>query len=182
MTTSILAKWTVNDYHQMIEAGILAERRVELLAGEIVEMSPEKPIHSITNVKLAEHLRGLLGSRAKIWEAHPITLPDSEPEPDIAVVRSPFERYNARHPYPEDIYLIIEIANTTLAKDLEEKKPIYARAGLAEYWVIDLRGRKVKVFRQPEGNSYLNEAEITEGAISPLAFPEVSLEFERIFS
>ncbi|MGH2412945.1 MAG: Uma2 family endonuclease, partial [Microcystaceae cyanobacterium] len=82
-----LAKWTVEDYHRMIEAGVLADRRVELIAGEIVEMAPEGPLHKYVTDTSAEYLRSLLQGKAKIYEAHPITLPDSEPEPDIAVVR-----------------------------------------------------------------------------------------------
>ena len=164
----------------MIEAGILAERRVELIAGDIVEVSPEKPLHAHIGRELNYYLQSLLGQRAKVSEAHPVTLSDSEPEPDIAVVR--WQTYRERHPHAEDIYFLIEVADTTLAKDLDDKKKVYARAGIVEYWVIDVQGRKVKVFRQPEGNSYASETEFSQGSISPIAFPDVSLEVRRIFS
>ncbi len=84
-----LAKWSIEDYHQMIAAGILSERHVELLEGQIIEMSPEGPKHRNINDSIAEYLREKLRDRAKIYEAHPVSLPNSEPEPDIAVVRLP---------------------------------------------------------------------------------------------
>ena len=120
MTT--LAKWTVEDYHLMIESGVLTNRSVELLEGEIIEMSPEGPLHRFTSDAVAEYLRELLRAQAKVFEAHPITLSNSEPEPDIALVRLPNTNYLTRHPYPEDIYWLIEISNTTLEEDLGRKK------------------------------------------------------------
>ncbi len=107
---TILAKWSVEDYHLMIESGVLNNRSVELLEGEIIEMSPEGPLHSATNDNAAEYLRELLRGTARIREAHPITLISSEPEPDIAVVRLTNTNYTDRHPYPEDIYWLVEIA------------------------------------------------------------------------
>ena len=122
---TILAKWSVDDYHLMIESGVLNNRSVELLEGEIIEMSPEGPLHSSTNDNVAEYLRELLRGLARIREAHPITLRSSEPEPDIAVVRLSKTNYSDRHPYPEDIYWLVEISYTTLEEDLGRKKRIY---------------------------------------------------------
>ncbi len=133
-----VAKWSVEDYHKMIEAGILSDRPVELISGEILEMSPEDPFHHYFNSSIVKYLRSLLGTQAVISEGHPITLVDSEPEPDIAIVRSPFSLYLNHHPYPEDIYWLIEISNTSLSKNLGAKKTIYASANIQEYWVIDL--------------------------------------------
>ncbi len=84
-----LTKWSLSDYHQMIDTGILDDRRVEFILGEIIEMSPEKPLHCSINHQGATYLRSLLKQNAVVREAHPITLSDSEPEPDIAIVRSP---------------------------------------------------------------------------------------------
>ena len=170
-----LFKWSVEDYHRMIEAGILSERHVELIEGEIWEVSPEGPLHRFINDRAAEHLRKLLKGLAKVFEAHPITLVNSEPEPDIAVVRLPDTAYLTRHPQPEDIYWLIEIADTTLADDLGKKKKAYARAGISEYWVIDVQARKIKVFRQPERDDYSTEQEVSQGNIVPLAFSEVEI-------
>jgi len=99
-----LAKWTTAEYHQMIATGILAERKVELLAEEIAEKAPEGPYHTFYGEELADYLRSRLTGKASIGEGRPITLTDSEPEPDIAVVRSPRERYRDRHPGAEDIF------------------------------------------------------------------------------
>ena len=144
-----LYKWTVEDYHQIIESGVLEDKSVELLDGEIVTMSPEKPIHSSRIDTVADYLRDLLRGKAKIREAHPITLDNSEPEPDIAIVRFDDNNYASRHPYPQDIYWLVEVSNSTLVKaeqcglggfpheqlfqeDLEEKPITYARNGIAE--------------------------------------------------
>jgi Uma2 family endonuclease len=125
--TLVTAKWSVPEYRQMIATGLLDERQVELIAGEIIEMSPEGPEHSFTCDSLGEYLRQQLQGRAKIREAHPISLIDSEPEPDIAIVKLPASQYRDRHPQPADIHWLIEIANSTLTKDLGPKKELSSR-------------------------------------------------------
>ncbi|WP_107666453.1 Uma2 family endonuclease [Cyanothece sp. BG0011] len=175
-----LAKWSVEDYHKMIEAGILDGCPVELMAGKILQMSPEGPLHHYINLSIAEYLRSLLGKKAVISEAHPITLIDSEPEPDIAVVRSPSTLYFDHHPYPEDIYWLIEIADSTLSKDLGIKKTIYANANIQEYWVIALTSKTLKVFQNPKENDYKIKKDYQTGIISPLSFPEINLSIETL--
>jgi Uma2 family endonuclease len=181
-STKILAKWSLDDYHRMIEAGILDDRKVELLLGEIVEMTPESPFHRVYGEGLAYYLRTRLKDRAWVSEARPITLADSEPEPDIAIVRLPWFQYSQHHPYSEDIFLLIEISDSTLSKDLNEKKQLYAQAGILEYWVVDVKAKKVFVFQQPEGNNYRIQLEYTTGNIAPLAFPDVEIQVEKIFN
>jgi Uma2 family endonuclease len=157
----IIAKWTLQNYHQMIEAGILDNRKVELLRGEIIEMSPEGGSHSFHSRETGEYLRQLLGNRAKISEAHPITLRNnSEPEPDIAIVRTPASLYRDRHPQPDDIYWSIEISNSTLVKDLGLKKDIYAEAGIPKYWGMDLSRSVLVVFRDLTALGYRSETQI----------------------
>lgn len=177
-----LAKWSVEDYHRMIRADILAERRVELLSGEIVEMTPESPFHRVYGEGLAHYLRTRLQGRAWISEARPITLADSEPEPDIAVVRLPWFQYARHHPYSEDIFWLVEISDSTLNKDLNDKQRIYAEAGILEYWVVDVKAKTVVVFRQPQASNYLVRLKYERGTISPLAFPDVDVPIEKIFS
>jgi Uma2 family endonuclease len=121
---STLTKWSLADYHKMIETGILNERRVELIGGEIIEMSPEAPIRTNIIYVGVIYLRSLLGEKAIVREAHPITLDDSEPEPDLAIVRSPHPLYLTHHPHAQDIYWLIEIADTSLEKDLGIKKKL----------------------------------------------------------
>lgn len=179
----ILAKWSIDDYHRMIDAGILNDRNVELLSGEIVESGvPESPFHTVYGEGLANYLRTRLKDRAWVSEARPITLPDSEPEPDIAVVRLPWFQYSQHHPYSEDIFWLIEISDSTLSKDLNQKKQLYAQASILEYWVVDVKAKTVIVFREPEGISYRIELEYSTGKISPLAFPDVEIPIEKIFN
>lgn len=180
--TLITAKWSLNDYHQMIESGLLAERSLELINGEIIEMSPEGIAHSFYCRGTAKYLCSLLGNRAEISEAHPITLPnDSEPEPDIAIVRTPDTLYQTHHPFPEDIFWLIEIANTTLVKDLGVKRDIYAFAGIPEYWVMNLQTLELVVFRDPIDNEYRSKICLSSGTISSLAFPEIPIDISRLF-
>ena len=180
--TLTTAKWSLDDYHQMIESGLLDDRSLELINGEIIQMSPEGVVHSFYCRGTAKYLRSLLGDRAEISEAHPITLPnDSEPEPDIAIVRNPDTLYQTRHPFPEDILWLIEIANTTLVKDLGVKRDIYALAGIPEYWVMNLQTLELVVFRDLIDNEYRSEICLSSGTISPLAFPDLSIDISLLF-
>jgi Uma2 family endonuclease len=175
-----LTQWTVDDYHRMIEAGILNGRSVELLSGDIIEMSPESPTHRFVNNRGVKYLRSVLGKQAEVLEAHPITLADSEPEPDIAIVRYPDSLYLHRHPYPADVYWLIEIADSTLKKDLGLKKNLYARANIPEYWVIDLKGKNLTVFQNPLAENYQLTQTYQEGLIYPLAFPAIAIDVKNL--
>ena len=180
MSTAI--KWSIDDYHLMIKSGVLNNRVCELIEGEIIEVSPESPLHRFTNDSVAEYLREQFAGLAKIFESHPITLDNSEPEPDIAIVRLPNTNYLNRHPYPEDIYWLIEISNTTLEDDLNRKKRIYANAGINEYWIIDLKNTELIVFREPSQNDYKTRVTFNNGAIAPVFFPNIQLNVERMLS
>lgn len=176
-------KWTIDDYHRIVDSGVLADRSVELLNGEIVVMPPEGPPHAAYSQEGADYLRSLLGSRAKIREAKPITLPgsNSEPEPDIAiVVPHPVEVYLQHHPYPEDIFWLIEFSQSSLAKDMEVKSQIYAAAGIAEYWVINLRTLRLVIFRSPVDGKYKLQQMLETESIAPLAFPDISIAVSRL--
>lgn len=177
-----LVKWTVDDYHSMIAAGILKDRQVELLAGDIYEMTPEGPPHTFYGGSLADFFRLSLGNRALVREAHPITLEDSEPEPDIAIVRGGWANYRLRHPRAEEIYLVVEISESSLVKDLEQKKLIYATAGIVEYWVLNLAKLQLIVFRHPQASSYLSRQELTGGEIAPMMFPDVKISLTQLFA
>ena len=177
------AKWSLLEYHQMIESGLLQNRQVELIYGEIIEMSPEGAPHSSFCSEVSEYLRRVLGNLAKVREAHPITLSDnSEPEPDLALVRNRSTRYRDRHPYPEDIFWLIEISDSTLAKDLGIKKDLYASAGIAEYWVINLQESVLIVFSDPTAAGYQSTTSFTSGMISPGAFPDISIDVQQLLT
>ncbi|MBD2302527.1 Uma2 family endonuclease [Nostoc sp. FACHB-87] len=175
-----LAKWSVDDYHCMIQAGILRDRHVELLAGEIVEMSPETPIHYSTAKRGAKYLENLLTGQADIRFNGPITLSNSEPEPDIAIVRLPESNYSDRHPAPDDIFFIIEVAHTSLKKDLELKTSLYADANIPEYWILSLSTKEIIVFRYPQNGQYTSVETIAEGTITPLAFPDIQVSVKQL--
>lgn len=181
--TIIAAKWTIDEYHQMISADVLCSRKVELLKGEIVEMSPEGEPHAYCSDEAGEYLARLLGNLAKIRQAKPITLPnDSEPEPDIAIVQRLGREYREHHPYPENIFWLIEYSNSSLEKDLEIKSKIYAEAGIQEYWVVNLKKLYLVVFREPLDGQYATKFTATAGIIQPLAFPDVEVAVAEIIN
>ncbi len=106
----------------------------------------------------------------------------SEPEPDIALVRIEPRNYIERHPIPSEIFLIIEVADTTLNFDRKVKAAIYARSGIADYWIVDVNGERVFVFRRPDSEKYLEKTVFEKnGALNPLAFPETAIDFCRFF-
>jgi Uma2 family endonuclease len=178
------AKWSLEDYHRMIEAGLLDDRPVELLNGEIVEMTPEREPHANSSSEAGDYLRDLLGSRAKVREGHPITIPssNSEPEPDLAIVRRRDEGYRDHHPYPGDIFWLVEFSNSSLKKDLDPKAKAYAAAGIAEYWVVNLKAMELVVMRDPVEGEYRSQVTWWENTISPLTFADVSVSVSRMLS
>jgi Uma2 family endonuclease len=134
---TITRLFTQDEYHRMTEVGIFgAEERVELLEGQIISMAAKNPPHSATNMCAAEYLKTLLSGLALIRIQDPINLNAySEPEPDIAVVRINPRFYVDSHPTPNDIFLLIEISDTTLERDRKQKAFAYAKAGIADYWI-----------------------------------------------
>jgi Uma2 family endonuclease len=181
--TITLAKWSIEDYHRILNAGVFDNQSVELLKGEIINMPPEGESHAYFSSTAAEYLMQLLSDRALIRSAKPITLPnDSEPEPDIAIVKRLGREYLEHHPYPQNIFWLIEYSDSTLEKDLDLKTKVYAEVGIPEYWVVNLRKRQVVVFRDPEDSDYLSKFTISEGTINPLTFPEVCVSVESIVS
>jgi Uma2 family endonuclease len=175
------AKFSVKDYHRLVETGIFGDRQIELLEGNLIELSPETPDHANRNHKLHKYLLARFDGLADVRSAHPITLESSEPQPDIVLARLPDSLYDQRHPQPQDIDLIIEISLSTLNYDLNEKKRIYAKSGIKEYWIADLKHRCLIVFRNPIGSDYLYRTELPSGILFPAAFPQVQLEIDRFF-
>jgi Uma2 family endonuclease len=181
--TLTTAKWTLDEYHRLIEGGFLDDKQVELLNGEIVEMAPEGIPHASLSSDAADYLRALLGDRAKVREGKPITLPNnSEPEPDIAIVRMPSSIYRSHHPYPEDIFWLIEFSDSSLTKDLQVKTKTYANAGIQEYWVLNLKEMKLIAFQSPSSEGYQSEQTFTQGSIQPIAFPDISVSMQQLLS
>jgi Uma2 family endonuclease len=179
-----LKYWTVQDYHRMSDLGILdPNERTELIAGQIVVMTAKGTPHVLTLRILANVLENALGDRSVFVSTQdPIRLDNfSEPEPDLALVKGTILDYAEHHPAPEDIYLVIEVADSTLKQDCEVKDKLYARANIAEYWVIDIKNRQVRIFRDPNPTGYGSQLMLTEThSVSPLAFPEIVLSIDSI--
>lgn len=184
MTITPLRLWTVDEYHQMIEAGILTtEDKVELLEGEIIQVNPQRSPHAATIQYASDNIRKLLAGKVIIRVQLPITLrPNSEPEPDIAVVRIDSRSYFDNHPIPDDIFLLIEVADTTLTTDRKRKSVIYAQAEISEYWVLDIQNRQVYAFRELREGCYQEETILSEETtLSPITFPDVSVSLRQLF-
>lgn len=175
-----LTKWSVADYQHMRDLGILDRRRCELINGEIWDMAPEGEFHRFVNHRGVTYLREMMKGKAEVFEAHPITLADSEPQLDIAIVRLPDTRYLKHHPYPDDIYWLVEVADTTLTYDLDIKRTLYRSAGIREYWVIDVAKRQLTVFRDLQNGHFLTQTTINNGIIHPVAFPDVAIEVHQL--
>ena len=161
--TLTATKWSLDDYHRMIEAGILCDRPVELLNGAIIDMSPEGEPHASISTDAGEYLMQVLGDLAQVRSAKPITLPSStsEPEPDLAIVQRLGREYPQHHPYPENIFWVIEYSNTSLSKDQETKSQIYADAEIQEYWIVNLKTSAVIVYRNPVNGVYQSQGHRT---------------------
>jgi Uma2 family endonuclease len=178
-----LKYWTVQDYHQMSELGILdPNERTELIAGQIVLMTAKGTPHVVTLQLLASHLQEQIGGIALIRTQDPIRLDNfSEPEPDLAIVKGTILDYAQQHPNPEDVYLVVEVADSTLKQDCEVKDKLYARSSIPEYWVVDIKNRQVQIFRNPTPTGYTSQLILTEvHSVSPLAFPEIVLSIGSI--
>jgi Uma2 family endonuclease len=147
-------RFTVAEYHKLIELGILTENdNLELLDGYMVEKMPHDPIHDGTLQKVNRRVLRILPAG---WEARvqmAITLSASEPEPDLAVVRESVDGYMSRHPEPGDFGIVVEVSNTSLDSDRDDKIPIYARDGIPVYWIVNLVDRQIEVHEQPSGPS-----------------------------
>ncbi|MGB0564774.1 MAG: Uma2 family endonuclease [Spirulinaceae cyanobacterium] len=173
-----LRRLTVEEYHQMAAIGILgADEPVELLAGQIVQKMPKGPAHSALCKILEKLLEQRLGAQALVRLQDPVTLsPNSEPEPDLAIVRPKADFYAQQHPTPEDVYLIVEVADSTVERDLTVKAQLYAATGIEDYWVLNVAAQQLHVFRKPKAAGYQQQL-ILKGqeTIDIFAFPEAEL-------
>jgi Uma2 family endonuclease len=145
-------RFTVEQYHTFIQAGVFhPEERLELLEGWIVRKVSHTPLHDATVDQVQEAIRARLSNDWRIRDESAITTADSEPEPDVVVARGRASRYAENHPGGVDIALVVEVADSSLHRDRVEKGPIYARAGIPEYWIVNLPERMVEVYSQPVG-------------------------------
>lgn len=175
-------RFTLDDWHQMIEAGVLRkDQRLELLDGEIYEMAPIYPPHASVVDRLARLLITRLGTRAivRVQGAVPAR-PRSEPQPDVAVLRERADFYRSAHPEADEVHLIIEVADTTLDRD-HAKLRLYATAGMREVWIVDIGAERVEVHRDPREARHVDTQLVARGErLACLAFPDVVLTVDEI--
>lgn len=158
-------RFTVKEYHRMAEARIFTEDdRVELIDGEIVQTTPIGSPHAGCVNRLNRLFTSTLGDRAVVAIQNPIALGShSEPQSDLVVLRPRADFYAGGHPEPGDVWLLVEVADTTLAFDRTVKGPLYARAGIPEVWLVDIAGQAVEVHRRPSGGRYVETERLIRG-------------------
>lgn len=184
MTVQVARRlFTVEEYHKLAEAGILVEDdRVELIDGEIVEMSPIGSRHQACVDWLTRECSGRLRHAAIVRVQGPIRTGDrSEPQPDVALLRPRQDFYAQEHPGPADVLLVIEVADTTADYDRHTKLPLYARAGIPEAWLINFPGGRIEVHREPSPDGYKLVRYVTRGEnLAPLSFPDLDLAVDEL--
>jgi len=176
----LIWRLSIEQYHAIIQAGILTDDdSVELLEGWLVFKRPKNPPHRVTTRLVRTALENILPRGWYVDSQEPIALSNSEPEPDIVVVRGDTRQYLARHPGAEDIALIIEVSDTTLQRDRTVKKRIYARAGISLYWIVNLVEEQVEVYSQPlvevEQPDYSQRLDFGRSAVIPIIIEGIEI-------
>ena len=175
--------FSVDEYYAMAEAGIIThDERVELINGEIIEMSPIGSRHAGSVNSLDHLMSDQLGQRALVTVQNPLRLGShAEPEPDVMILSWRDDFYASAHPGPEDVLLLIEVSDTTIDSDRNEKLTLYANAGIPEVWIANIPERVVEVYTDPVNGVYTNRQVFgLDEDVSPMAFPDVSLPVSRI--
>ena len=177
-------RWTVAEYRRMGETGTLAaDARVELIDGEIIDMAPIGSEHAGTVIQLTQLLVTTVIGRALVDVQNPVELSDaSEPEPDLMLLRPRPDFYKRSLPRAADVLLAIEVADSTLARDRDVKRPLYARHGIAEYWIVDVAGERLLVFTDPSEGDYRSRTEPAElDAVPITALENVAIDLSTLF-
>ena len=178
-------RFTVAEYYTMADAGILAENdRIELLDGDLIVMPPIGDWHAASVDRFTNSLPTLLQGRAIVRVQNPTRLNDnSEPQPDIMLLRWREDFYSGGHPGPADVLLLIEVADTSIDYDRSAKLPAYARAGIPEVWIATRQSSRIEAYTDPIEGEYSNVRYARPGeSIAPQAFPEVVLEVDSLIA
>jgi Uma2 family endonuclease len=175
---------TVGDYYRMAEVGILApDARVELIDGDVIDMAPPGSLHAATVTFLTRALMRAVDDHALVLTQNPVRLSDfSEPQPDLALLKPRDDLYRGHHPRAGDVYLVVEVAASSLRFDTKTKLPLYARHGIAETWLVDLDGKRFVRHRAPQEGTYSLVEEPELG--SPLGIaglPQITVDLRRLF-
>ena len=174
--------FTIDEYVRMWETGIIRDNdRVELIEGEVVEMSPTGDPHAAIVDNLTHLLVNAVGNRARVRVQGPVRIPPrSLPQPDLALLRE--RSYMHQSATTPDVLLVVEVADTSLRYDRTVKLRLYARAGIPEYWVVDARTETLEIHRAPAGEQYAERLQPARGTtIAPLAFPDAAIPIDAIF-
>lgn len=175
--------FNVEEYERMVETGILTEDdRVELIEGEIVEMSPIGERHAACVARLTSLLVEKLARNAIVWGQNPVNLGErSEPQPDIALLKWRDDFYGHSRPTPDDILLLIEVSDATPKYDRQIKVPLYARAGIEELWVVNLQDDEIEIHARPSGGAYQHARRARRGeTLNPENVPGLALEVNAV--
>jgi len=178
-------KLSAEQFERMGETGILGrDARVELIDGELIEMAPIGSRHAAAVSLLSAYFVRVVGDAALVWSQNPLRLADdSEPQPDLMLLRPSTDRYRSAHPRPADVLLLIEVGDTTLAFDRETKLPLYARHGVPEVWILDLDAQRLEIYRERGAAGYRRKLERTAAeSIAPLGLPTVELQVGAVFA
>jgi Uma2 family endonuclease len=177
-------KITVEEYEVMYEAGVFKpDERLELINGEILKVAPMNAPHISYVIRLSRIFTERLTKRAIVSTQLPIVInEESEPEPDISILRWRSDDYFSGKPKAQDVYAIIEVASTSLLYGRRIKVPLYARVGVPEVWIVNVQARELEVYRNPKGEDYA-ERQILQPTdrISLLAFPDVEIPLSEVF-
>ncbi len=178
-------RFTVEQYNRMIETGVLTQDdRVELLNGEIIDMTPIGNRHAVAVRCLLAHFSPLIQGRAVLSVQDPAILDDwSQPQPDLWLAKYRIDFYaGVGHPKPEDLLLVVEVADSSLKKDQRVKAPLYARAGVTELWIVDLNGQMLTIHRNPADGQYQSIETFKRPAkVACQAFGDLPLDLSLIF-
>jgi Uma2 family endonuclease len=176
-------KLTVDDYHKLGEVGILNEdSRVELIDGELIRMPPVGAPHMWVVNRLTKLLVLAAGDDGVVSVQNPVTIPPwSEPQPDVTILRAPARDADPALPQPPDVLLLVEVADTTLAYDRGKKRRLYAKSGVAEFWIVDVNARCIEMYREPGETGYAWKGVCAEHEVaSPAALPRVRVPVAEI--
>ncbi len=179
-----LRRFTVEEYHRLAEVGVLAEDdHVELVDGNLIQQMPIGPHHGSIVSRLNEHFAAANRARWITKVQDPVDLGlFSEPEPDVMLVRRVGDHYAFHHPQAGDAYLVIEVSDSTLLVDKEEKLPVYARAELPEVWIVNLPERVIECYAAPVGGVFTETRRIRPGEpLAPAAFPDAMIDTAALF-
>jgi len=174
-----LHRFSVRDYYRLAEKGVLRPgARLELLDGRITDKSPIGPLHGGVVKRLNRLFHRASQGRWLLAVQDPVHLEDhSEPQPDLMLLRPAADDYDSRHPSPEDVFLLIEVSDSTLETEREVKLPVYGRAGIAEVWIVDLIHGTLEVYREPHAAGYAHKEVLHRGdSAAPARFPDAVIE------